>query len=154
MLQNRNRGRCRRFDTFRDAPRGSPSSRVSHIVLAPFHICSAPSKRSPHPSMRGGGSKTCMIRVNEQKITYIGGKTKQFVLYASQKWLKMNNITLKNCFSTFHGTGWPKKEVGIGAKVVVLVRDRSTRINVVDLNSGNIRAMPGQSQIFRLLIFR
>jgi len=33
---------------------GSPLSRVSPIILAPFHILPTPLKYSPHPSMRGG----------------------------------------------------------------------------------------------------
>ena len=48
------------FNTVRDAPAGSPLSRVASIVLIPSHIHPTrptPSKRSPHPSRRGGARK-------------------------------------------------------------------------------------------------
>ena len=48
------------FNTVRDAPAGSPFSRVSPIILIPSHIrptLPTPSKRSPHPSRRGGARK-------------------------------------------------------------------------------------------------
>ena len=55
--QNINRGRCCHFNTVCDAPAGSPLLRVSPIILAPSHIRPTPSKRGPHPSMRGGAQK-------------------------------------------------------------------------------------------------
>jgi len=44
-----------------------------------------------------GGSKTGMVRVNEEKITYIGEKTRQ-------KCLKIINKSLTNFFLRFQST--------------------------------------------------
>ena len=61
--KNRNRGRCCYFNTVRDAPAGSPLSRVSTIMLVPSHIRPNPSKRSPHPSVRGGAHRRVFARL-------------------------------------------------------------------------------------------
>lgn len=126
MLRNRNRGRCPRFDTFPGAPDGSPSSRVSPTVLIPFYIHRAPSKRSPHPSMRGGARKPGIVTENPQKNTYIGEKTRQ-------KSLKIFNNTVTNLSLTFHSAGWRNDRWG-EVMVVVRVRDQRASTSLISIS--------------------
>ena len=68
-----------------------------------------------------------MVPENDEKMTYIGEKT-------CQKCSKIFNKTLTDFSFDIPRRGMTKREVG---GVVVVVR---TRVNVVDLNSGTIRA--------------
>jgi len=145
VLRNRNCKGYRHFDTLRDAPDGSPSSRVSPTMLVPFRIHPGHSKRSPHPSMRGADLKAGLVRLNVQKNTYIGEKT-------SQKWLKINNMTLTNLFLRFHGAGWPN-ERWVEVVVVVSIRDQYVAASLISIPVLS-EPKPSQSPIFGILSFQ
>jgi len=80
------------------------------------------------------------MRVNEQKITYIGEKIRH-------KSLKINNKTITNFFLTFQSAGWPNERWD---EEEVVVRDKdqhaSTSLISIPALSEPCRAKVGFSE--------